>query len=218
MAAGYNIDNVKTNLDNLMKKLTDNPRYKNGIPRPITFLYHVTNQDNKILAINGGGILTANVCKAASHSPCGPIVRYPPRAGVFFCCTLGDEQGNLPFTSPYGTERINIPVHHFSIGQLYHLFFDSYRININYIMYIYLVLVNRYDAANLQYCQNNLLPLDGTNNGIFKIVQTATGPQVRVYHKGRCIWVEIFVMGNVNILLPGAVWDQVNSQQQLNLV
>ena len=89
-------------------------------PIPINVFYHVTNATAKE-NIKRDGILKASVSSQPNRRTASPIDKMKI-AAVHFRLNLKNEK--LPTTSPFGTERVCIPISHFSE---YELFFNHYN-------------------------------------------------------------------------------------------
>ena len=188
-------------LDRLMKSTNE---------KPIDVFYHVTKRKYKA-KIESDGFLKG--CKAklpgsiTTGSSCdSPLFRDDsPLKGVFFCCSLF--RGSLPNQSPYGTERISIPVrsllHHDP-----HLFYNSWHSITRKctVHYITLVLVDKCDyPQQFEYCSKHLKELTMKSNDILRINRSKN--ECTCYHSNnlRKFNVEILVVGDVG--LPE--WDKV---------
>ena len=175
---------------------------------PIQYFFHVTNMANRI-SIEGNGGLKKRMANLRFGSAGTPI--HGNLEGVFFCCTLFN--GGLPDRSPYGTERICIPVEHF-LGGNPRLFYNSYHVvpgNPVPVRYVVLVLVQESDP-NFLFCMNNLVELDMNNNSFLRMNYFERRYECfsnqLCYNKFR-LYVEVFVVGDVPLpQLP--FWDRVN--------
>ena len=129
--------------------------------------------------------------------------------GVFFCCTLF--RGQLPDRSPYGTERICIPVEHFLSGNPRLFYNSSHKVPGNPVPVHYVVLVlvkeNESDPEFL-FCKENLVELPMDNNSFLRLDRS--GQIYECFSNQTCfdrfkLYVEVFVVGDVK--LP--FWDPV---------
>ena len=176
---------------------------------PIQYFFHVTNMANRISIESNGG-LKRSIANLRFGSEGSPI--HGRLEGVFFCCTLFN--GGLPTQSPYGTERICIPVEHFLSGNP-RLFYNSYHVvhvpgNPVPVHYVVLVLVKEnFNDPNFLFCLNNLEVLSLTDNPFFMINPLENKflcfSNQLCYHKFK-LYVEVFVVGDV----PLPFWDRVN--------
>ena len=133
-------------------------------------------------------------------------LKYKELKGVSFCCTV--YKGDLPTQSPYGAERICIPVEYFLSGNP-HLFYNSCKEEPGNptFYYVTLVLVKESDRE-FSFCKENLVELSMTRNSFLRINRSEK--RYRCFSNERCyrkfkVFVEVFVVGDVR--LP--FWDQV---------
>ena len=106
---------IESTHDALLEKLKE--KCPKPIQREIDKFYHVTKDADSKKEIEKLKKLEANV---ASHS--GSPIDKLEIEGVYFGLNLKDE--DLPTTSPFGTERVCIPISNFSE---YELFFNHYK-------------------------------------------------------------------------------------------
>ena len=174
---------------------------------PIQYFFHVTNMANRISIESNGGLKRsiANLRFGSEGSPIDGRLE-----GVFFCCTLF--RGGLPDRSPYGTERICIPVEYFLNGNP-HLFYNSYHevpgnpVNPVPVHYVVLVLVKD-DDPEFSFCEKNLEELPMNNNSF--LIIDSLGKRYGCFSNQTCyqqfkLYVEVFVIGDVRLPL----WNQV---------
>ena len=168
---------------------------------PITHFYHVTTTHNKEKIISEA-VLRGNIANLIHQSKRSPINKM--LEGVFFGCNLWDN-GDLPMISPYGTERVEIPVHNFLRGTP-HLFYSSSHETRPGFTYVILVLVNESDPE-YQFCKCRLKELDMEDNSILKIDRL--GELHAYYHSTErnkfSLIIEVFVVGDV----PLPRWNTV---------
>ena len=194
-----NLKELKNRMDGIEKKFD-----------PIQYFFHVTAHRN---SIEKDGYLKRSIANLRFGSEGSPIDGR--LEGVFFCCTLFKE--DLPTLSPYGTERICIPVEHFLSGNP-RLFYNSYHVvpgnpvNPVPVHYVVLVLVKESDFE-FSFCKENLVELPIDNNSFLMIDRSGQRymygcfSNQTCYHKFR-LYVEVFVVGKVE--LPESVfWDKV---------
>ena len=126
--------------------------------------------------------------------------------GVFFGCnTL---HGKLPSKSPYGSQRILIPIQKFA-RKSYRLFYNSNH-TVGRLNYIILVLAQK-DIDDCQFCYENLVELNMTSNPFlrlnfgknsFRCCQTQPIPT----------WVELLVLEDISLEeRDGHSWDTVTN-------
>ena len=177
--------------------------------KPIGVFYHVTKREYKA-KIESDGLLKG--CKAklprsitTGSSRDSHLFRDDsPLKGVFFCCSLF--RGSLPNRSPYGEDRISIPVRSF-LHHDPHLFYNSWH-SITTVHYITLVLVDKCDyPQQFEYCSKHLKELTMESNDILRINRSKN--ECTCYHSNDFrkfkAYIEIVVVGDVR--LPK--WDEV---------
>ena len=170
----------------------------------ISYFYHITKPEYKEQIIREK-ILRKSRASLLHESIYSPANRR--LEGVFFGCNK--VKGMLPFKSPYGTQRLLIPIKKFG-GKAYHLFFNSHH-KVGKINYIVLVLVNE-DADDYQFCCEKLVELDIKKNSFlcldfdknsFTCCQTQPIPT----------WVELLVLEEVILEeQDGHLWDTVTDR------
>ena len=178
-----------------MKKFQEyclEPRCRNN-----NVLYHVTTEDEKKI------VKAKKLRKSVAHPLPGksesPIDEMKIQ-GVYFTLNLAKSSDKLPKTSPYGTERVSIPISNFS-G--YELFFNSYYHNAlyrNLIYYVILVLVKP-SHSDYDKISKVLKKLDPSSNDIFPF-----NSPYRYYDRYKLkdgksfnAYFEDFVVGNVPV-------------------
>lgn len=184
-----------------LKKLKDNELLKRG-NEMVEYLYHCTTQANKV-KIQDEGFLTAKTATAP-----GIILGTGPVKGVWFSSTLF--RGGLPTTSPYGTERIKIPIAELCKHlENWLLFYEcAYRYEGRTIQYIRLVLADQSKDTNedsIQWCRDNLEQLEIENNPFFFFENRRTA---------RCLankpapytFIEVLIVGDIEVL-DSYTWD-----------
>ena len=168
----------------------------------VEYLYHCTTEVNRD-KIKVEGVLTANRVTAP-----GMILETGPVKGVWFSPTLF--QGRLPTMSPYGTERIKIPIADLCEHlEDWLLFYEcAYRYEGRCIQYIRLVLADRSKDTNegsIQWCRDNLAQLNIANNPLFFFENDMTA---------RCLankpepytFIEVLIVGDIEVLVS-YTWD-----------
>lgn len=179
----------------------------------IDYFYHATSKENK-KNIERDGCLKKNMARPIRGSKNSPIEELE---GVFFCGTLSDRK--LPKKSPYGTERVCIPVEFFLKNGNPCLFYNSYHVvycwGVN-IYYVILVLVDKNDPA-FSFCNQNLVRLNRRTNPFLRLWVDHSSARERYrcmcFSNSNCnrkfkIYVEVFVVGDVK-LPTSAVWHEV---------
>ncbi|XP_069135765.1 uncharacterized protein [Argopecten irradians] len=173
---------------------------------PFKFFTHCTSMENKESIVKMGYLKkskTPNIWQEPLAEPDAPT-------GVWFAVTLWN--GNLPTISPYGTERVLVPIqriHEHIHSSLDPVLYLEAKINNpgKSTIYIRLILLKGDDQENINWCiQHNLQKLDLDNNpwlridgdGQWKTWQNISPPT----H-----WVFVFVADDVNI--QGCEWDSV---------
>lgn len=197
------VENKYSNLLQLLKTHCPSPRC-----RSITVFYHVTTDAAK-QAIVQTGKLKAAVATPLKGKPKSPIDEMEIK-GVYFTVNLDKNSDKLPPTSPYGTERVSIPINNFSE---YELFFNSYHHNFvfgNVVVYIIVVLV-KHSHRDYAKIAGVLKKLDETKNAILL-------PYNQPYYyydyykleggKSFNAYIEVFVVDDVPVG-SDAVWDKV---------
>lgn len=172
--------------------------------------FHVTTIRNKSKIVEDD-LLRGNEANLKYQSRGSPIDG--ELDGVFFCCTLFDE--DLPTRSPYGSRRIRIPVEHFLRGNPC-LYFNSYHVTDGRngpVHYVTLVLVDRNDP-DFSFCNKNLVRLNQRQNPFLRLRKERSGYTLfRCFSNQECrrrfkLYVDVFVVGNVE-LPESAIWDRV---------
>ena len=113
---------------------------------PITHFYHVTRSYLK------DTILQEHCLKRSKISLYRDSVNSPAHQklkGVFFMCNLRD--GDYPSMSPFGTERVKIPIGDFFMEGGFQLFFNSFNFTQRENCYAVLVMV-RTNAPEYSFC------------------------------------------------------------------
>ena len=187
-----NLEELENKMDGIQKNFD-----------PIQYFFHVTDGTSRISIERDGYLRSVANLKFGSEGT--PI--HGRLKGVFFCCTLFN--GQLPTQSPYGTERIRIPVEHFLSGNP-HLFYNSYHVtggNPVPVHYVILVLVKESDP-DFSFCRENLVELPMDNNSF--LIIDRSGQRYGCFSNQTCyttfkLYVEVFVVGDVRLPL----WDRV---------
>ena len=187
-----------------LKKLKDNELLKRG-NEMVEYLYHCTTQANKV-KIQDEVVLTANRVTAP-----GIILETGPVKGVWFSPTLF--QGKLPTLSPYGTERIKIPIAELCEHlENWLLFYEcAYGYEGRSIQYIRLVLADESKDTNkgsIQWCRDNLKKLNITDNPFFKIntFENETTACCLANKPAPNTFIEVLIVGDIEVL-DSYTWD-----------
>lgn len=175
----------------------------------ITLLFHATSERKKT-SIMKGKTLKGN-STAAPHG--SPLAENSDINGVWFSGMLF--QGKLPTISPFGTERIKIPITALIETEKvdkWQLFFESTYYYKDDVQYVRLVLGNKDDSStseSLQWCEKNLHEISLTDNPLlcwddgYMEVITYEPDHVSVY-------VEVLVLGDLDLdKLDEIKWDRV---------
>ena len=170
--------------------------------RPISYLYHVTKSKQSV--IDTRTLMGSMACMTRPPSNQSPI--HNTLQGVFFSCNLVNDGLQLPNMSPFGSDRVIIPVTEFADPTL-HLFYNSHHYTESSICYVVLVLAKEGDPY-YAYCRDRMIMLNIETNEILKLdfknnsFQYCDPSAVK-------IWVEIFVVGNVSLMNMNHSWDTV---------
>ena len=128
-------------------------------------------------------------------------------SGVFFSCNLSKKDSGLPRISPFGSERIKIPITRFAHSK-FHLFYNSHHKTYKHgIYYVILVLVKESDP-DYKFCKANMTELNMASNCLLRL-------DFRRRKFEYCepteftLWVEIFVLGDVSLTGTNHKWDNV---------
>ena len=198
--------------DAVEKKYTDLvQKFQEYCPVPrcrnINVFYHVTTENVKKEIVQAKR-LRKSVAHPLPGKPESPIDEMEIE-GVYFTLNLDKDSDTLPKKSPYGTERVSIPIGNFS-G--YELFFNSYYHTIpwgNLVYYVFLVLVKS-DHSDYGKISKVLKKLDPSSNDIFLF-----NSPYRYYDRYKLkdgksfnAYFEVFVVGDVPVG-DNAVWDKV---------
>ena len=187
-------------LDSLTQKLGRYPEYK-----PITYFYHVTKRSTKasITLTNELRGSMAKMTKAPSNQ--SPI--HYKLSGVFFGCNLDRRSYySLPDRSPFGTERIKIPITEFASSKI-HLFYNSHHKTQDTVYYVILVLVKESDPK-YQYCKDHMIELDMETNPILRL-DFQRNKFEYCHPIGFSLWLEVFIVGNIPLGDISHSWDNV---------
>lgn len=141
-----------------------------------------------------------------------PLAENDSIKGVWFLASL--YQGELPTRSPYGTERINIPISTLMTAKTkknWKLFFESsYCYYKDSVHYVRLILGNKDDCStskSMKWCQKKLHEIDLADNQFLcwkkgdrsmKVLKTATQDCASIY-------TEVLILGDLDI----PIWDTV---------
>ena len=183
----------------------------------IEVFFHVTTQNRKV-EIEKDKLLKRNrailpECVTQGSSRGSPLYNTESQLeGVFFCCSLF--QHRLPDRSPYGTDRVKIPVEYL-VQDDTHLFYNSWHsitTGRNKVHYIILVLVDKLEyPKEFKYCSEKLKELNIKRNHILKLNKKKR--QYKCYHSESFRefnpYIEILVVGDVELTSDGISWDSV---------
>ena len=198
-------DAVEKKYTELVKKFKEYcpvPRCRN-----ITVFYHVTTVAVKKEIVQGKR-LKAAVAHPLPRKPISPIDEMKIK-GVYFTLNLDKDSNKLPTTSPYGTERVSIPISNFS-G--YELFFNSYHHNFvfgNLVYYVILVMVKP-SHSDYDKIAKVLKKFNPSNNDILLLNSPYRYYDYYKLKDGKSFnaYFEVFVVGDVPVG-SDAVWDTV---------
>ena len=193
---------TKRKVQKLYKELV--PIAKQRKTEKITHLYHCTSAETK-QKIQREGILRGGPTREPQESS---LARNQDMNGVWFLASL--YRGEPHTRSPYGPERIKIPVSMVMTSKTKkkcQLFFEStymFKRNDN-AQYIRMILANE-DSRSLQWCMENLQEVDIAKNPLLcwmtdsdhMEVISSEGEEVRMY-------MEVLLLGDLE--LPQ--WDTV---------
>ena len=127
-------------------------------------------------------------------------------SGVFFGCNLRRMGFGLPDTSPFGTERIKIPITEFASSEI-HLFYNSHHNTKTTVYYVILVLIKESDPK-YQYCKDHMIELDMESNHILRL-DFQQNKFEYCHPIGFSLWLEVFVMGDIPLAGISHSWDKV---------
>ena len=176
--------------------------------RKITVLYHVTTTDAKT------NIIEDKTLRACTAKPLGKLSPSPidemKIQGVYFTVNLDKKKDELPKESPYGTERVKIPLAHF---REYDIFFNSFHHNMshgNLIYYLILVLVKQSSASYKKI--NDILVKLNPGEVVNWNFESNTFEYTDYYKldqgKSFNVYIEMFVVDDVPVPAD-ATWDKV---------
>ncbi len=141
-------------------------RHARGRPmNPVQYLTHCTNEKRKGMIESSGKLLA----KSAQHIIKCPLAVGQKVKGVWLTATTERSGTPLP-KSPYGTERINIPVSALIISSetigRWSLFFESTYYSKHPIQYVRFVLLDTQSAKDehITWCKDYLLKVDIEQN------------------------------------------------------
>lgn len=118
--------------------------------------------------------------------------------GIYFCCNrvYGPDTTRLPRTSPYGSERLIVPVSILDRCRLY--FLNQYMCGRN--TYVILVAAPPETVPENDLQQKGLIPLDWSTNPFFRRING------RYQYRGS-FWVEIYRLGNLS---KSGIWTSAS--------
>ncbi len=187
----------------------------------IDYLYHATTKKAKKNIVDTETLQ----CNAEPEPGANSFERIPldnlEIKGVWFCATLftyPDQSVTLPTISPYGEERISIPVAKI-ITEKHQMFFERAHYWDQKNIYIRFILVTDEQVEELKWCKKNLHLVDIRNNPIFSFSMDEGAkcvknrfPKPLVSVENPHFWVEIMVVGDVPIL--SSSWDNVDPKDK----
>ena len=198
-------DVVERKYSNLLEKFHKyclEPRCRN-----IEVFYHVTTVAAKQQIVQDKRLKEA-VAHPLQGKPESPIDEMKIQ-GVYFTLNLDKKNDKLPTTSPYGTERVSIPISNFS-G--YELFFNSYHHNFVFGTLIYYVILVMVKPSHSDYdiIAKVLKKLNPSNNDILLLNSPYRYYDYYKLKDGKSFnaYFEVFVVGGVPVG-SDAVWDTV---------
>ena len=170
---------------------------------PITHFYHVTSSMTKDTILEGKHLKRKQVSlyQESVDSPAHKKLK-----GVFFMCSL--RNGNYPTISPFGTQRVKIPIRDFFVKGGFELFFNSFNFTRRNNCYAVMVMVRR-RAPEYNFCRDHLVPLDFKRNEFLRLDlqhNTYSCCQTKGDMK---LWLELIVVDDVPIE-DEYEWDTVS--------
>ena len=112
----------------------------------------------------------------------------------------------LPKKSPFGTERIKIPITEFACSTI-HLFYNWHHRTLSNVNYVILVLVKESDPK-YQYCKEHMIEMDMKSNSILRL--DFCQQKFEYCHLIEfSLWVEVFVVGDIPLAGIRHSWDNV---------
>ena len=176
----------------------------------ISQLFHVTSDQNK-LQIQEDGMLKARVMagiagQSDDYYSEAPLAKSNIK-GVWFMASLF--QGRLPDQSPYGDQRVKIPLRKLcSDVDDWKLFFESaYYFETKKPQYIRLVLVKSNDTDSIKWLAENTKQLDIKTNNVFKI--DTAGASIMANQPEPYVYIEVLVVGDIDLSGVGACYDKI---------
>ena len=161
---------------------------------PITHFYHATRGHLKdtILEEHCLKRSTVSLYMDSVHSPAHQKLK-----GVFFTCNLRD--GVYPSISPYGTERVKIPIDDFFTEGQFQLFFNSFNPTSRDNYCVVMVLV-RTNAPEYYFCCDHLVPLPLQSNEFLRLDSfRSTYSCCQVKYSMIKLWLELIVVSDVPV-------------------
>ena len=187
----------------------------------IKFLTHVTNQSNKEKIQKEGalrGYKEQNPKKLSIDDL--PLRQHGAPTGVWFAASLF--QGDLPTKSPFGTERLKVPIEDICIdkdGEYRHLFLEGKfsipfekrnRDGVKYtetVNYVRLAMCSETNE-NISRCRQTMEQLDISNNRYLKLDRENGYHAVMPTSVGDRTYVHVFVLSD-RLILGNWEWDKV---------
>ena len=173
--------------------------------KPITYFYHVTKLLPKVNIT-----LTDELCGSVVKMTRLPSSQSPIHgklSSVFFGCNLDKRDDcSLPDTSPFGTERVKIPITKFASSK-FHLFYNSHHKTQDTVYYVILVLIKESDPK-YGYCKDRMIELDMESNRILQL-DFQRNKFEYCHPIGFRLWLEVFVVGNIPLGDISHSWDNV---------
>lgn len=127
-------------------------------------------------------------------------------SGVFFSCRLSKRDPSLPDSSPYGKERIKLPIAE-CVDSHTHLFYNSHHYSKDRVCYANLVLVSKNDTE-YAFCQANLIKLEMTANQLLKLDFQQN--EFKYCDPSEfSLWVDVFMVGDMSLTDTNHDWDTV---------
>ena len=188
------------------KELWDLIKKKGFEYTPITHFYHVTRSHLKDTILQERRLKRSkiNLYKESVDSPAHQTLK-----GVFFTCNLRD--GRYPSISPFGTERVKIPIEDFFKKynyQWYQLYFNSFNFTSTTNCCIELVMVSR-KAPEYKFCRDHMVSLDFVSNDFLRLDFFNSEFSCCQMTSIIQLWLELIVVGDVPIT-DEYEWDTVD--------
>ena len=170
---------------------------------PITHFYHVTRSHLKDTILENHCLKKSKISlyRDSVNSPAHQNLK-----GVFFMCNL--RNGEYPEISPFGTERVKIPIEDFFEEGEFQLFFNSFNFTSQSNCYTVMVMVRK-TAPEYEFCNDHLVPLDFEANEFVQLdFLFSTYSCCQLKYSSIQLWLELIVVDDVPIK-DEYEWDTV---------